>query len=457
MATSDLRLHRNSKLAKRLGEAWVGLLESSVAGLSRILPHTETSDWEVENQSTKSRAAFADQNRRSLTLSVGLTLADDNWAIHGVLRRRSIPTGVGAISRTIDLRERDLAECVVQEISEMFGSFLSDHTATADALRWGFDERVVARHLRKHHDLDIDLAAWFAELRRLAEQSYENKSLTFGCIINTTDRTSPSDGSQFPTDFFERKRYRALSDGYRSAYRVSAKGAIVGFTDLPPRTPENHRYYPSWSEELAAHSRGSRLALCLTRQGDLLVLDSGRLTLTYRFGRWQYWNHAHIVDLIANAARVQHVDRTKVSGVVRSIYRAALDVAFRRSGGLFVLLRNRQSLRKIVRHGDAIGDRGRADIDTAFDDVLAEPYVQSSPRTIVAELAALDGAVVLANTGQLLAYGAVLDPRKKGRVRAAEGSRTKAAIGASNYGLAVKISSDGDITVYAGGRELIRI
>ena len=122
-----------------------------------------------------------------------------------------------------------------------------------------------------------------------------------------------------------------------------------------------------------------------------------------------------------------------------------------------MLLRNRQSLRKIVHHGDAIGDRGRADIDTAFDDVLAEPSVQSSPRTIVAELAALDGAVVLANTGQLLAYGAVLDPRKKGRVRAAEGSRTKAAIGASNYGLAVKISSDGDITVYAGGRELIRI
>jgi acylphosphatase len=37
-------------------------------------------------------------------------------------------------------------------------------------------------------------------------------------------------------------------------------------------------------------------------------------------------------------------------------------------------------------------------------------------------------------------------------VRAAEGSRTKAAIGASNYGLAIKISSDGDITVYAAGK-----
>ncbi len=84
-------------------------------------------------------------------------------------------------------------------------------------------------------------------------------------------------------------------------------------------------------------------------------------------------------------------------------------------------------------------------------------YVQTSARTVVAELAALDGAVVMANTGKILAYGAVLDPQRKGRLRAAEGSRTKAAIGASNYGLAVKISSDGDVTVYVGGKELIRI
>src|SRR5439155_13315332 len=159
----------------------------------------------------------------------------------------------------------------------MFKSVRSDDVTTPEALRAGFEERIVARHLRNQHDLEIDLAAWFAALRQLAEQSYENKSLTFGCIINTSDSTPPSGGSQFPADFFKRKRYRALSDGYRTAYRVSSKGAITGFSDLPPRTPESHRYYPKWCDELASHSRGQRLALCLTRQGGLLVLDSGRL------------------------------------------------------------------------------------------------------------------------------------------------------------------------------------
>jgi hypothetical protein len=453
----DFKVRRNSALARRLGTNWVRLLEHSLASLTRLLPHTESSDWQIEAGSGRPRAAFADQNRRSLNLSVGVPAGDRSWTLRGVLRRRSIPDGVGAISRTIDLRERDLAECVVLEIAEMMSSFRVGDTATADALRAGFEERVVARHLGKHHDLELDLAAWFSALRQLAEQSYENKSLTFGCIISTADRTAPESGSQFPVDFLERKRYRALSDGYRTAYRVSSKGAIIGFSDLPPRPPEGHRYYPKWCDDLAAHSQGNRLGLCLTRQGDLLVLDGGRLTFTYRFGRWQYWNHNHIVDLIANAARVQHVLPAQVSGVVRSIYRAALDVAFRRSGGLFVILRNRNNLRRIVRPGDAIGDRGRPKLDAAFDTVLDDVRVQTASRTVVAELAALDGAVVMANTGQILAYGAVLDPRRKGRVRAAEGSRTKAAIGASNYGLAVKISSDGDITVYAVGKKLIAV
>lgn len=47
----------------------------------------------------------------------------------------------------------------------------------------------------------------------------------------------------------------------------------------------------------------------------------------------------------------------------------------------------------------------------------------------------------------------VLQPRRSGKLRGTEGSRTKAAIGASNYGLAVKISSAGDITIYYKGIE----
>jgi DNA integrity scanning protein DisA with diadenylate cyclase activity len=69
----------------------------------------------------------------------------------------------------------------------------------------------------------------------------------------------------------------------------------------------------------------------------------------------------------------------------------------------------------------------------------------------------LDGALVTDSQAHLLAYGAVLRPKRRGNVDAEEGSRTKAAIGASYHGLAVKISADGDITAYADGQKFFRV
>jgi DNA integrity scanning protein DisA with diadenylate cyclase activity len=89
--------------------------------------------------------------------------------------------------------------------------------------------------------------------------------------------------------------------------------------------------------------------------------------------------------------------------------------------------------------------------------MLKTSRAQSLSRAVVVELASLDGAVVVENSGRILAYGAVLQPKKKGHLRGSEGSRTKAAIGASCYGVAIKISSDGEIVVYHGGREYIRM
>ncbi len=122
-----------------------------------------------------------------------------------------------------------------------------------------------------------------------------------------------------------------------------------------------------------------------------------------------------------------------------------------------MILHNRRRLHDIVNNGDAIGDPKRNAADRDFDSVIQGRKIQSLARAVVAELASLDGAVVLANSGEILAYGAVLQPRKRGPLRGTEGSKTKAAIGASKYGLAVKISADGAISVYHKGKEFIRM
>lgn len=447
----------NSRLRRSLGDAGVGFLQYGLGGLTRILPHTEASDWKIEQQNSSSVAQFADANKRQLRLDLGLQLDGTSWKVGGKLERRRAPSGVGAIPRTISARERDIAGRVLTALSRTLGPASSDTDSSLSALRPAFDERVVADHLADYHDLKFDLSEWLASLRRLAEQTYENKALAFGCVINPAKHSKPGQGARFPQDFLERKKYRALSDAYRTAYLVSGHGALLGFFELGRAEATGSRYYPEWCEDLATEARDGKIGLALTRQGDVLVLDEGHLTFTYRFGRWQYWNHTHLVDLIRNTARVQKVPPKLVSVVVRAVYRAALDVSFRRSGGLFVLLRRRKSLQEIVRVGEAVDDARRDVLDAAFDRSVTPAKVQSLPRPVLAELASLDGAVVFGNNGDLLAYGAILEPKKKGRITGTEGSRTKAAIGSSNYGLSIKVSSDGDITVYVQGKELLAV
>ena len=152
---------------------------------------------------------------------------------------------------------------------------------------------------------------------------------------------------------------------------------------------------------------------------------------------------------------MQHVPANVLPRVVKSIYRAALDVSFRRSGALFVLLRNRTNNGKLVILGDAIGDGTREELHAAFDQTLGSTNIQNMSRVVLTELSGLDGGVVLDNQGRMLAYGAVL--KASGHFHPSEGSRTKAAISASRYGIAVKVSSDGDITFYEGRKIFLEL
>lgn len=378
------------------------------------------------------------------------------------MERRGVPVGAQQAShRILDNREHDICRRIADQISATLRlNFERVNIGSLEAIRAAFDEIVVAEHLQAHHGLSVSLREVFKHLHQLSQQTYENKALTFGCLVDRAEsRNAESSDSdlKFPADFLNKKKYRALSDGYRTAYHVSGDGQLIDFIALDSfKAPEltGKHFYPAWSEPMARVSRDRRCGISLSRQGDILVFDEGTLRFTYRYGRWQYWNHAQLRTLLRDRARAQHVKPSFLGKLIGEVYRAALDVSFRRSGALFIVLRNRKNLDMIVREGDAINDLTREDVDAAFDETID---IRGIDRAVLVELSSLDGAVVLDNSATLLAYGAVLEPKKKGQLRGSEGSRTKAAIGASFCGLAVKVSSDGDITVYHEGKEFIRI
>jgi hypothetical protein len=405
---------------------------------------------------------WVDPRRRQIrvTVAVGVSGDGNSGSLTATVKRRRVAVAAQTAGGTLDQREFDICKRTVARMSEVLkGNPAAGPGATMRAIRDSFDEDVIAQHIENHHDLQMSITTLLADLHSLSEQTYENRALSFGCIIDSKRRGSPT-AALFPRKFLIAKKYKAPSDGFRTAYYISTNGRLLNFVDLETfesRRTSGHSYFPEWAEPLARNSREGRYGIALSRQGDILVFDGCTIRFSHRNGRWQYWNHNHIVNLLRDRAKAQRVLPRIVSNVVVAIYLGALDVSFRRSGGLFVILHNRRKLREIVRSGDAIGDGNRTLSDRNFDAVLLGRKIQGLPSAMAVELAALDGAIVLSNDGEILAYGAILSPKKAGRLQGTEGSRTKAAIGASNYGLAVKISSDGDIDVYHKGKSFMRV
>ncbi len=456
-------LRANSRLRQSLGVAGTEFLSYASGAIQRILPHVQVSQWK-ESRWTEPTSVWGSPKRTEIrvTLAIGTEQDEGSRSLTASVKRRYLAGIGGTAGRTLDQREFDICKLIALRISEVLKlrfSGISD--ASIRAIGGNFDGNVVAKHVETYHELtQMPVSSVFNALHTLSEQSYENKALTFGCLLEPKEKVKEQ-RAQFPGDFLNAKKYKALSDGFRTAYRISGNGKVLGLIDLgrfeKKELSEKH-YYPDWAEALARASRSGRCGIALGRQGDLLIFDNGTLRFTYRYGKWQYWNHAHLVYLLRDRARAQRVPKKILGRVVGAIYRASLDVSFRRSGGLFAMLHNRKYLHDVVRIGDAIGDSSRRSAtDREFDEFIQEHNIQSLPRVVVVELASLDGAIVLDNSGQIRAYGAVLQPKKAGRLRGTEGSRTKAAIGASKYGLAVKISSDGDITVYYEGKEFIKM
>jgi DNA integrity scanning protein DisA with diadenylate cyclase activity len=117
---------------------------------------------------------------------------------------------------------------------------------------------------------------------------------------------------------------------------------------------------------------------------------------------------------------------------------------------VLVIIKHRSRLSALVNApSDILGSPLRTNAEKALDRSLSRKSVLNIDRRIITDLASLDGALVIDGAGSLLAYGAMVKSKQRTE---AQGSRTRAAEGASKLGLAIKVSSDGGISMYLAGK-----
>ncbi len=314
-----------------------------------------------------------------------------------------------------------------------------------------------------------DRVAEIIEILRVAALStYENQPISTGVILLGTDedpvaaeRGAPV-GPHYTSALTSIKSFFRLADGVRTAFLVGRSGRLVDIVDVgrwSTQAAAGQALAVPTAQAYTAHARatltGGHVGVVLSPQREIKVFARGEQVFAFRNAHW------HLLDL---TAKYQVWEAAVGAGpVARRLFQTALDLSNARKGALFVVLRRPiETLTELVVDDDRldmepVGQTEDPDIPSRRHllHVLAGRTVMELDASVLAELATLDGAMVCDPAGQLLAVGTILRHPAVLTVdgpHAAEGARTTAALAASRFGPVLKVSEDGLITCFDGGR-----
>jgi hypothetical protein len=395
--------------------------------LESAVPHLDFGAWSVgQHDCTFPEGEVARQNGKR-TLEIRLNL-ERPLRLACFVRRRTGQTSASDYQFLLHL-----AWEAAQLIHSRLGGALS---------LFDFGSLAVGEVIKREGGFEGDIGSVLRFVRSLTQETYENERLSYGLVVS-----SRAEGTEPISQAFDSKRLKCLTDGFSTALLLDGHGRIAGYTSLQVSAREAFSLSrrPWWVAGLAERSADLRgVGIALGRSGEMAIVYRGRLWFSHRSGRWQIWNHTEIIDRL-QAEWHGRGKRGNVDEVLRYLYHLALDMSFRGSGCLLVILLSWKHLGNLlISTTDAVGSRGRGAIERSLDTLFGHKRVQFVDRRILADVASLDGAVIVDRNGSVLAYGAMTKPASGSN----QGARTRAAVAASKFGLVIKVSSDGQISMY---------
>ncbi len=289
-------------------------------------------------------------------------------------------------------------------------------------------------------------------LEQWASETYEGGRISSGFVIDTTlevaGRSSPlrSFSPSWSNDYL-----KVAAGGYDTFFRLTPDGRLDRHEVADP--PDSDMpFCPVRSRQIASKTLGtSSIAGTLNRNGEIGIFSNGKLVFAKRHGRWLYFSHEQCVSKLTNIGSKSYNERRPVR---EAVYTTCLDVSFARTGGCICILtgEGRKRLREVVAEDDLIETSGPSFDAYGRRDWRPKPvaasvkgmYFQDVDRRIMQEVCGLDGALILSNTGEIVAAGVIVAVKgHKGG-----GGRYAAAQTLANYGVAIKISEDGSIQAF---------
>jgi DisA bacterial checkpoint controller nucleotide-binding. len=415
------------------------MVERVIERIQVAVPHLTFEPWNVKKSNDESGAFDTTPERRRLRIT---------FTAGGLCFEGHCCKDEGTVVSSDDHE-------YLNQLSLEAKTFLTQVSNAENSL-FDFGSIAVSKTLQKELKVQKSPVALFQFLRGISQQTYENQRISYGVIISPKEKTPPV--QELLVTAADNKRFKHLSDGYSTAFLLDGNGYLVGLEPLPfaDNKGKPARRRPSWLSNLAEKAvKHGGVGIGLTRSGDILVAMNGKLAFSQRAGIWKRWDHEAIINKLKRVGKFQGKPHD-FSSVLTFLYQVSLDLSFRRSGGLFVVLSNDKHKLKLLSQKERMRSQSKAPIDRALDFWLGNRKLHYWERQLVADIASLDGATVIDRNGNLISYGQILRISNVGGA-GEQGARTRAARAGSKHGVAIKISADGDISFYAGGEKKFEI
>lgn len=373
--------------------------------------------------------------------------------------------------------ERRLIATALKALDLRFRS-LFDHEVShrIDRFHYVLEDLIVTDYLESVEPYRVPAA--LETLRVAALSTYENRRVSTGAILLGTDHdpalplaVNHEGAPRFNTRLTGIKGFHRLCDGIRTVYLVDRQGELMRAVDVhhwADRTQGPEPLDDPCPRAYASHAKATRgdghICVVLTPTQEIKIFAGGTMVFAFSDARWRLLDIPMKFKAWCDAVCPEPDDP-----LARKIFQAALNLSEDRKGALFVVLREpADSIPQLIAPADRIVEEVVADDPQDPENLsprLAKRSLHHVVRgltlldlddTVLESIAGLDGAVVTDLAGHLLTFGAILRiaPDALKIARAVEGARTLAALAASYHGPVLKVSEDGFLTMYLGGRRV---
>lgn len=328
------------------------------------------------------------------------------------------------------------------------------------------------------------------------DKTYEGKSVNFAFSVDLSqDTDSKSPFAEFD-DFLAEEYSATFTDGITSIIELDANLSFKGYRSITSLSDRKIDYSvgPLRFADVLNNFMDKRIGILLLNGGDIILVKDKEIKLVKREGKWLNFSKEAFVSCISVLIGKDDEGFEKLS---REIYLSSLDVSFSHSGGIIAYVsKDKEEMltapnlyEKYVKKGLCVPQDSEMPVLHFIDNLLVKlpdysvlvgtnkEYFDNSDtkkrikkrefiqkvtsntlfyeidRRLRTELISMDGATIIRENGHLLSVGAIIqnDSGSYG------GGRGAAAKKLSKYGFAIKISTDGYIECYKGGRKVFKI